>query len=75
MSKKKNVLYTYMESLGDYFPAQAVKCDLCGKVFKVSKGFFFINDSITCYKHFEKENLHEIGLSVIKEVKMNGKII
>jgi len=65
MSKKKNVLYTYF--LGDYFPAYAVKCDFCGKVFKVSKGFFFINDFITCYRHFEKENLHEIGLDVAKK--------
>ena len=48
MSKKKNVLYTYMESLGDYFPAQAVKCDVCGKVFKVKRGFTLVDDFITC---------------------------
>ena len=48
-----------MESLGDYFPAQAVKCDLCGKVFKVSKGFALSEggDTIICHKHLNEEIL------------------
>ena len=62
MSKKKHVLYIWFEGLNGYgyFPAQAVKCDFCEKVFKVDKGFVLINDFIICYKHLKDEFLKRV---------------
>lgn len=59
MSKKKNVLYIWFESLDNYYPAHAIKCDFCGKVFKVNKGFALSEDgdTIICYKHLNEECL------------------
>lgn len=59
MSKKKFVLYVWFESFGEYLPAQAVRCDMCNKIFKVSKGFALSEDGymIICHKHLNEENL------------------
>lgn len=57
MSKKKYVLYLWFESFGGYYPAEATRCSMCGKIFKVNKGFFLKEDKIVCHKHLWE--LHE----------------
>jgi len=67
MSKKKNVLYTWFESFQGYHYAHAVKCDICGEIFKVSKGYFLKDDVIACYKHMSDKFLKEHGFDVKKK--------
>ena len=45
-----------MKEFDGYFQAEAIKCDVCEKIFKVSKGFFLSDGFIKCYKHFEEDN-------------------
>jgi len=56
MIMNENILYTYMKEFGGYFQAEAIKCDVCDKIFKVKKGFFLIDGFIKCYKHFKEDN-------------------
>ncbi len=59
----ENVLYSW-SSLHRYLPAQAVKCDMCGQIFQVKKGFLLLGETIACYKHMKKEWLEEMGFDV-----------
>lgn len=49
----KHILYHHSEELGGYFPATYTRCDECGKVFQVKKGFVLLDGFLTCYKHFD----------------------
>lgn len=58
---KKYVLYVYFEALSAYFEAHVVKCDMCGEMFQVKKGFVLAEDTIACYKHLSKEFLEKFN--------------
>ena len=47
---KKYVLYMWSESFGDYYEAAVTKCNICGKMFQIKKGFSLLDDKISCYK-------------------------
>lgn len=64
MSKKKNVLYTNFTDWDEYLPAVVIKCDACEEMFQVKKGLYLTDGYITCYKHFDKEILRQIGLTI-----------
>jgi len=55
--KKKHVLYSLF--WGEYLPSVLQKCNVCGKMFQVKKGFALSEggDTLICYKHLNEENL------------------
>jgi len=65
--KKHNILYRWFESFQGYHYAHLVRCDICGELFQVSKGFFLREDVIACYKHMKKEYLEEMGFDTTKK--------
>lgn len=61
---KKHILHTFWDEFHGYFITHSTKCDFCGEIFKVNKGFALSEGGnvIICHKHLKEEFLKEIDV-------------
>lgn len=44
-------LYQRFDGWVKYYEADVSRCDVCGKMFQIKKGFYLKDNILSCYKH------------------------